>query len=144
MAKTCAVVTLNGGANKRRALRVLSPARRAEHSRQQPDRNDDHGAEQEVAPQPVDGVKTEIPDPLEQELDAVDDIPGVESTRIDNRTSRNTTCSGEPPRKREMPSLAAGNSLLSLGIDVSRAGVARTLYYAGRQMGNPPMGVNGG
>src|ERR1700676_1186836 len=42
---------------------LLSPARRAEHPRHQPDRYDDHGAEQEVAPQPVDGVKAEVPDP---------------------------------------------------------------------------------
>src|SRR5882672_11026300 len=58
---------------------ALSPARRTEHPRQQPDRNDDRGAEQEVAPQPVDGVKAEIPDPLKQKPDAVDDIPGVEA-----------------------------------------------------------------
>src|SRR5712671_1346043 len=60
-------------------LRKLSPPRRAEHARDQPDRYNDHGAEQEVAPQPVDGVKAEIPDPLKQKPDAVDDIPGVEA-----------------------------------------------------------------
>ena len=43
-------------------VRDLSPARRAEQPRQQPDRDHDHGAEQEVAPQPVDGVEAEIPD----------------------------------------------------------------------------------
>src|SRR5271169_3835374 len=58
MVKTCAVVTLDGGTNKRR-LRDLSPARRAEHPRYQPDRDHDHGAEQEVAPQPVDGIEAE-------------------------------------------------------------------------------------
>src|SRR3954464_12095344 len=51
----------------------LSSARGAEHPRQQPDRNHDHGAEQEVAPQPVDGVEAEIPEPPEQGLDAVKD-----------------------------------------------------------------------
>src|SRR3954468_15488157 len=38
-------------------------------------------------------------------------------TRIDSRTSRNATARGEPPRKRESPSLSrAGKSLTSLGI----------------------------
>src|SRR5262245_53023818 len=44
----------------------LSPARAAEQPRQQPDRDHEHGAEQEVAPQPVDGVEAEIPQPPEQ------------------------------------------------------------------------------
>jgi hypothetical protein len=38
-------------------------------------------------------------------------------TRIDSRISRNATASGEPPRKRCMPSWLAGNSLVSLAID---------------------------
>src|SRR6202023_3352016 len=80
MAKTCAVVTLDGGANKRRRC-DLSPAWRAEHPRYQPDRDHDHGAEQEVAPQPVDGVEAEIPEPLEQQPDAIEDIPGIEADR---------------------------------------------------------------
>src|SRR6202012_3846145 len=42
-------------------------------------------------------------------------------TRMDSRTSRNATVSGEPPRKRARPSLAVGNSLVSFGIGVSRA-----------------------
>src|ERR1019366_10598705 len=42
------------------AQEVLSPARSAEHPRQQPDWHHDHGAKQEVAPQPVDGVKAEV------------------------------------------------------------------------------------
>ena len=42
-------------------------------------------------------------------------------TRIDSRTSRNATVSGEPPRKRLTPSLAAGNSLVSLAIRWSPA-----------------------
>src|SRR5258708_5415394 len=75
MANTCAVETLDPEFNET-GLRALSSARGAEHSRQQPDRYHDHGAEQEVAPQSVDGVKAEIPDPLKQQADAVDDIPG--------------------------------------------------------------------
>src|SRR5882724_13295594 len=57
----------------------LAAARRAEQPRQQPDRDHDHRAEQEVAPQPVDGVEAEIPQPLEQHADAVQDIPGIKS-----------------------------------------------------------------
>src|SRR6267142_225887 len=79
MANTCAVETLDTEFNETGLRAELSSARGAEHSRQQPDRYHDHGAEQEVAPQPVDGVKAEIPDPLKQKPDAVDDIPGVEA-----------------------------------------------------------------
>src|SRR6266567_4723502 len=39
-------------------------------------------------------------------------------TRIDSRISRNATVSGEPPRKRYRPSLAAGNSRVSFGISM--------------------------
>src|ERR1700681_1813690 len=81
MAKTCAVVTLDGATNKDRPPASLTPARRAEHPRQQPDRDHDHGAQQEVAPQPVDGVKAEIPEPLEQHPYAVQDIPGIKPDR---------------------------------------------------------------
>ena len=103
MANTCAVVTLEAGAanawlqpdgvssptpqpTESQLHRLLPPvsataARRAEQPRQQPDRDHDHGAEQEVAPQPVDGVEAEIPQPLEQHADAVQDIPGIETDR---------------------------------------------------------------
>src|SRR3954451_19042699 len=40
-------------------------------------------------------------------------------TRTESRISRNATASGEPPRKRDKPSLLAGKSLTSLGIDLS-------------------------
>src|SRR5580700_8660969 len=45
-------------------------------------------------------------------------------TRIDSRTSRNATVSGEPPRNRLMPSPLAGNSRVSLAIVISRADVS--------------------
>src|ERR1700722_2155599 len=60
---------------------ALAAARSAEHPRYQPDRNHDHGAEQEITPEAIDGVKAEIPDPLKQQPDAVDDIPGIEADR---------------------------------------------------------------
>src|SRR5262245_54361627 len=81
MANTCAVVTLDCGADTDSAQpdQPLSPAGATEQPRQQPDRDHDHGAEQEVAPQPVDGIEAEIPQPPEQGLDAVQDIPGIEA-----------------------------------------------------------------
>src|ERR1700694_1524367 len=78
----------------------LSPARRAEHPRQQPDRYHDHGAEQEVAPQPVDGVKAEIPEPLKQQPDAVEDIPGIEADRGEHHAHQNRQ-QDQPKRHRE-------------------------------------------
>src|SRR6195952_1988898 len=75
MANTCADVTLDREVNEVGLRAALAPARRAEHSRDQPDRNHDHGAEQEVPPQPADGIEAEIIDPVEQPTDAADDIP---------------------------------------------------------------------
>src|SRR3954454_7076934 len=49
-------------------------------------------------------------------------------TRIDSRISRNATASGEPPRKRDRPSLVAGNSLVSFGILVSRPRIGPRHY----------------
>src|SRR3954469_17558386 len=59
----------------------LSPARRAEQTGDQADRNHDYGAEQEVAPQSVDGIEAQIIDPVEQPPDAADDIPGIQTDR---------------------------------------------------------------
>src|SRR6185437_4114618 len=60
-------------------LKRLAAARGSEQPRQEPDRDHDHGAEQEVAPQPVDRIEAEIPEPAEQELDAADDVVGIEA-----------------------------------------------------------------
>src|ERR1700760_80277 len=78
MANTCRVVTLVGDAGN--AVKLAS-ARRAEQPRQQPDRDHDHGAEQEIAPHPVDRVEAEIPQPVEEALDAQDDVVGIEADR---------------------------------------------------------------
>src|SRR5262250_2590350 len=48
------------GCTRLRSYRGLPPAKNA---RQQPDRDHDDGAEQEIAPQPVDGIEPEIPQP---------------------------------------------------------------------------------
>src|SRR6266852_7607081 len=52
-------------------------------------------------------------------------------TRIDSRISRNATISGEPPRKRVRPSLVAGNSRVSLGIDGLPRGFALIVLRRG-------------
>src|SRR6266581_5118032 len=63
-------------------------------------------------------------------------------TRIDSRISRNATVSGEPPRKRYRPSLAAGNSRVSFGISMISPIRSRTIVRVG-EMGNPHLAVNG-
>src|SRR5437588_2413034 len=78
----------------------LSSARGAEQPRQEPDRQHDHGAEQEVAPQPVDGVEAQIPDSLEQEANAVDNIPRVESDRGKHDTDQDRE-QDQPERHRK-------------------------------------------
>ena len=57
-----------------------------------PDRNDDHRARDHIFHDHVDGAEAEIPQALDQALDAVDDF---EISR-----SRTKTASGGPPRKR--------------------------------------------
>src|SRR4051812_45206415 len=64
-------------------------------------------------------------------------------TRIDSRISRNATASGVPPRKRYRPSLLAGKSLTSLGIDISMARVRVRIIGTAGQMGNPKPCRNG-
>src|SRR5258707_5246919 len=88
MAKTCLVVTFETGlgacmdysptttpapnvaADRSQLFRrqpckeSLAAAWRTEQARQQPDPDHDHGAEQEIAPQPVDRVEAEVPEPL--------------------------------------------------------------------------------
>src|SRR5664279_839918 len=64
-------------------------------------------------------------------------------TRIDSRISRNATTSGVPPRKRYRPSLAAGNSRVSLGIDGLPLALMDVSYSSAEKMGNLLVGVNG-
>src|SRR5215469_6727066 len=46
---------------------------------QEPDRHHDDGPEQEVAPQPYDGVPAHVPDAQDQVVDAVPDVARVEA-----------------------------------------------------------------
>src|SRR5690242_12142895 len=45
---------------------------------EEPDGDNEDGAEQEVAPQVHHCVESQIPDPADHPLDALDDIPGIE------------------------------------------------------------------
>src|ERR1700722_9057823 len=88
MAKTRALVILEfNGSNlktlwfERDRIETLSPARAAEYPHQEPEWDHDHGAKQEVTPQPVDRIEAEVPDSPKQQLDAAQDIPGVETDR---------------------------------------------------------------
>src|SRR6266540_3098662 len=53
--------------------------RRPHQPDDQPDRDDDDRAEQEVAPDPPDRVETHVPDADYEPLDARNDVPRVES-----------------------------------------------------------------
>src|SRR5450631_867046 len=64
-------------------------------------------------------------------------------TTIESSASRNATASGEPPRNRYRPSLAAGNSRVSLGIDGLPRALMDVSYSTAEKMGNPLVGVNG-
>src|ERR1041385_4389718 len=57
---------------------LLLPARRVDQPHDDPDRDHDHCAEQEISPDPAHGVEAHIPDCAEKASDAVDDIPGIE------------------------------------------------------------------
>src|SRR5439155_13812028 len=128
----------------------LSAARGAEQPRQQPDRDHDHGAEQEVAPQPVDGVEAEIPQPLEQHPDAVQDIPGIESDCGEHHADQDRQ-QDQPERHRQrraaektVQAVIAGQIPDVVGHRCSPAGHARVFYYGCEHMGNPCQLVNGG
>ena len=90
-----------------RALTALTAARRLEQSDQKPDRHNDHGAEQEISPQPADGIEAHVPDRWTSRRTDLRIFQGsrpiaarTTPTRIDSRISRPTTASGGPPKKR--------------------------------------------
>src|SRR5262249_44244035 len=82
MAKTRALVTgkRGGGEDLNNSLSsaALHQPGCAQQPRDQPDRDDDGGAQQEVAPQPAYRIEAHLPYPLEQRAQALDDVPGVE------------------------------------------------------------------
>src|SRR5262245_56944920 len=118
MANTCAVVTFETGPGpcmpnptrcRSRQIEMTSAAAcrsastsagAAEQPRQQPDRDHDHGAEQKVSPQPVDRVEAEIPLPLEQQADAVEDVPRIEADRREHHADEDRQ-HDQPERDRD-------------------------------------------
>src|SRR5262249_33301881 len=57
------------------------PARSVDHPHDDPDRDDDYRAEQEIAPDPADGVEAHVPDAADEPLQAVEDVERVETQR---------------------------------------------------------------
>src|SRR3954451_7449451 len=78
----------------------LAPARRAKNTHQEPDRDHDHRAEQEIAPQPVDGIEAEVPQPLKQHADAMQDVPGIEADRGEHHADQDRQ-QDQPERHRQ-------------------------------------------
>jgi YHYH protein len=64
----------------RRGAQLFSP-RSIDEPRDDPDRDYDYGAEQEVTPQPLHGVPAHVPDGANQPFNAVHDVEWVESER---------------------------------------------------------------
>src|SRR3954453_23682530 len=60
----------------------LASARRAHEAQDQPDWDNDDRAEEEIAPYPAHRIEAHVPDRLHHAADAVDDIAGIESQRM--------------------------------------------------------------
>src|SRR5262245_38893055 len=63
--------------------------RRPHQAHDQPDRHDQHGAQEEVAPQPLEGLEAHVPDGLEQLPDAADDVERIEVKHSENESDQN-------------------------------------------------------
>src|SRR5262249_32699896 len=63
--------------------------RRPHQAHDQPDRHDQHGAQEEVAPQPFEGFEAHVPDRLKKLPDAADDVERVEPEYLENETDQN-------------------------------------------------------
>src|SRR5215813_11314652 len=63
--------------------------RRPHQAHHQPDRHDQYGAEQEIAPQPLESFETQVPDRLEKLSDATDDVERIEFKHFENETDQN-------------------------------------------------------
>src|SRR5690349_20204857 len=59
-------------------------SRRARDAQDQPDRNHDDRAEQEIAPHPANRVEAHVPDGPHHAADAFDNVAGVEAERMQN------------------------------------------------------------
>src|SRR4029079_16194557 len=68
---------------------AFSSARRVDHPHDEPDRDDDHRTQQEVAPQLADRVEAHVPDRSDQPLDAVYDVERIEAERRKDHAHQN-------------------------------------------------------
>src|SRR5436309_4070710 len=89
--------------------------RRPHQAHDQPDRHHQHGAEEEVAPQPLEGFEAHVPDGLKQLPDAADDVERIEPKHLENETDqdrqeRQPEYDGQRP-----PAEEAGQRALLLG-----------------------------
>src|SRR5882724_7682087 len=66
----------------------------------QPDRDHDDGTEQEIAPQPDEGVEAHVPDRADQPFDAAPDIARVEPDRRQDHADQDRQ-QDDPYRDRE-------------------------------------------
>src|SRR5215470_5026176 len=62
--------------------------RRPHQPHDQPDRHDQHGAEQEIAPQPLEGLVPHVPDGLEKLPDAANDVERIEPEHLENEADQ--------------------------------------------------------
>ena len=73
----------------------LASTRRPHQAHDQPDRHDQHGAKQEIAPQSLEGLVAHVPDRLEQLADAADDVERIEAQHPKNEPYQHRQ-QGEP------------------------------------------------
>ena len=81
-------------------LAGLASARRVDQPHDQPDRDHDHGAEQEIAPQPAHGVEAHVPEPADQPLGCCDDVEGIEPERGEDDADQDRD-QDQPPEHRQ-------------------------------------------
>src|SRR6266568_4653751 len=79
----------------RKAEVASASTRRPHQAHDQPDRHDQHGAKQEIAPQSLEGLVAHVPDRLEQLADAADDVERIEAQHPENEPYQHRQ-QGEP------------------------------------------------
>src|SRR5215510_948847 len=72
---------------RKEELRSAS-TRRPHQAHDQPDRHHQHGAQKEVAPQPLEGLEAHVPDGLKELPDAADDVERIKLEHVENDTDQ--------------------------------------------------------
>src|SRR5262249_2730556 len=86
--KTWMPDTRPGMTLKERALRRSPTARRAHQPNDQPDRDHQDGAQQEVAPERDDRVEAHVPDVFDQLSNAADDVERIEPEHLEDEADQ--------------------------------------------------------